>query len=308
MKRYEAVIGNTYVDAQGEQMTPAALESMVESTARWYVPIGIEHDPRVPPQGRIASAFVRGRADGESEAVAIFELFEEGETPPAGPNDERELPVAGFPDTGLTISHDWTHRSEGDQTDIAAIAEAFGNPPQYDVKKSFDPISVIVVGFMLAGGPFYQGFLNAAGADTWKVVKPRLARLAARTEDHKGDRLLVFRAIVRPQNAWVQVDVILTNPTANDIEAFLDSSLALLDQTVPELLNSNPDVRRVVYEAKAGETWLSYAVRKDCVPLYPGESALSLVFRPTRQRGRRPGVSPASTVRIPGRDPGSQET
>jgi hypothetical protein len=285
------VISNTYVDSQGEQQTRECLESLVAGIAEHYVPLTVEHDPRIPPHGRIVSGAVRQLPDGEFEAVATCEIFDDKNNAGA-PDDGRELIAEGYPDQGLEVSYGWPHRSAQDQADIAEIARTLGNPAHYRVKKSLDPISVIVIGgsFMLSG--LSMGFLNAAGADAWALVKRRLTRLTAKTKDHSGERLLVFTAVVDTDHGPVQVDTILTNPTLLDIELFLEASTRILDHDVPRLLEANPQVRKLVFESSHGDLGLKYAVRKDCVPLVPGRKPGVLVEAHGQSQLRKPGVSP----------------
>ncbi len=164
MKRLETVVSSTHLDSQGERMSRGALEDLVESISKSYIPVGIEHDPRIPPQGRIVSGFVRECTDGEFEAVAIMEIFEDGDDPSL-PDDTREVVLPAHRVDGLTVSHDWTHRSEEDQSDINAIAGILRNKPVYEVKKSADPISIIsLTGAFVLGG-IANGFLGRIGAE-----------------------------------------------------------------------------------------------------------------------------------------------
>jgi hypothetical protein len=291
VRRSERIISNTYLDSQGERLTRECLESLVTGIRDRYVPITVEHDPRIPPQGRIVSGTVRQLPDGEFEAVATCEMFDEKDNAGA-PDDRRELIIEGYPAQGLTVSYGWPHRSAQDQADIDEIAQSLGNPAHYVVKKSLDPISVIVIGGSFVLGQLFVGFLNAAGADAWKLVKQRLTRLTAKAKEHSGERLLVFTAVVDTEQGPVEVDTILTNPMLLNIELFLEISTRILDHDVPRLLEENPQVRKLVFESSHGDLSLRYAVRWDCVPLVPGRKPGVLVEAPGQSQPRKPGVSP----------------
>lgn len=255
-------------------MTREGLEAFVQAFSSALVPVTIEHDPRIPPQGRILSGYVRDREDGESEAVAIMELFEgngDGEDTTI-PGDTRELSIEKYEGHGLTISYDWTHRHEADQADISDIAKILGNAPVHQIKKAVEPISIITLaGTFLAGG-IAAGFLNQVGADGWALVKKGLARIFTRKENRKGEQLLIFRALVTLDGVQLEVELILTNPSPEDVEWAFGAGLKLVEKALPAYLANNSDIRRLVFEAAQQEVDLRFAVRKDCRTLVPQSS------------------------------------
>jgi hypothetical protein len=268
MKRMKAVVSTTHVDSQGERMSREAIESLAESFSRSYIPVGVEHDPRIPPRGRISSGFVRERPDGEYEAIAIMELFD-GEDESESASDLRELAIMAHESAGLTVSYDWTHRFEQDQSDIREIAKVFGTAPVYDLKKAADPISIITIAGAFVLGGIATGFLGQIGIDGWNLVKKKLTDLFSRTENRKGEQLLVFSALVKSNSVHVEVETVLTNPTPQDVDRFLASGLQVLDEVLPIYLQESPELRRLVFEAKGECIDLNYTVRKDGRPLSP---------------------------------------
>ena len=243
MKRIEAVVSTTRLDSHGERMSHEALDSLVDSITHSFIPIGIEHDPRIPPQGRIASGFVRKAPDGEYEAVVIMEVFDDNDELSES-NDPREIVTPAHRTDGLTISYDWTHRHEEDQQDIAEIAAILGNEPIYDVKKAVEPISIITVAGAFVLGGIAAGFFGQIGVDAWTFIKEKLARLFARKERRKGEQLLVFSALVEAEGRKVEVEIILNNPTPEHIEQFLSTGLQTIDLVLPIYLRNSPDVLR----------------------------------------------------------------
>lgn len=266
MKRFETVVSSTHLDSQGDRMTRDALESLVASISKSYIPVGIEHDPRIPPQGRIVSGFVRECADGEFEAVAIMEIFEEGDDPSL-PEDTREVVLPAHRVDGLTVSYDWTHRSDEDKSDIKAIADVLRNEPVYEVKKSADPISIILMTGAFALGGIASGFLGQIGSDGWNLVKNKLGTLFAR--QRSGEQLLVFRVLTEVEGRKVEVEAILTNPSSRDIDDFLSQGLNTLDKVLPIYLADSTEVRRLVFEVQGSNVELKFAVRRDCRALAP---------------------------------------
>lgn len=278
MKRFEAVVSTTRLDAHGECMSREALGSLIDSISHSYIPIGIEHDPRIPPQGRIAAGLVRETPDGEYEAVAIIEMFNDDDDL-SDSNDPREIVIRAHRENGLTISHDWTHRHESDQEDIAEIAAILGNRPLYEVKKAAEPISIITIGGAFVLGGIATGFLGQIGVDAWTFIKDKLARLFSRKEHRKGEQLLVFSALVEAEEQKVEVEIVLSDPSPEQIDQFLKTGLQTIDMILPIYLRNSPDIRRLTFEASGSKLELKFAVRKDCSPLVPTLKVEDIVKR-----------------------------
>ncbi len=282
MKRVESVIATTFVDSHGEQLTCEALKSLVESMSKSLIPVGVEHDPRIPPLGRLSSGFVRQREDGEHEAVGIMEMFEDHDDLIAD-DDEREIVLPKYRSHGLHITHDWAHRLHEDQEDIAAISKVFGNPPLYEVKKAADPISIITICGAFALGGIASGFLKEIGSDGWKLVKTRLAMLFARQKKDNGDRLLSFSVVLDIDSVMVEIDIIHTNPSPEEVTDFLEKGLTTVESVLPFYLQNAPDIRRLVFEAKGSDIEVKFAVRKDCRALVPSLSVQEIIERSRKE-------------------------
>lgn len=83
MKRFEATLSSTTIDAHGEVMSRGALESAAATLKRNYISMGVEHDPRNPPIGRLTDAWIKDLESGLSLLKGVGELFEPGDTLPA---------------------------------------------------------------------------------------------------------------------------------------------------------------------------------------------------------------------------------
>lgn len=277
MSVVEAVIASTELDSQGERLTPEAIRQLSEAVNSRLIPIGTEHDPRIPPQGRLRSCFVRERPNGELEAVAEMEFFEPGQEPfPAG---DREIPIHSASDEKLVISYDWTHREQSDRNDIDAIAQLLDTRPTYEAKKAADPISIIsLTGAFVLGG-IASGLFNKIGSDIWDSLKPRLARLTSKTETRKGDQLVIFRTLVEIEGSTREVETILTNPTADQIEHFLREGASALDKVLPIYTQGEPQLKRLVFEYQDSELQVRFGVLTDCRPVTPTLSVKDIINR-----------------------------
>src|SRR5690348_17432950 len=93
MAQYEATIANTRLDRQGERLAKESLLLLAESINKHYIPVGIEHDPRQAPIGRVLSAFVRDCEDGEHEVIATFEIFDESPAEDCSKANREVVPI-----------------------------------------------------------------------------------------------------------------------------------------------------------------------------------------------------------------------
>jgi hypothetical protein len=120
------------------------------------VPIDIENDPRKPPVGRILGGQLRVLEGGQLGLVGHLELFEEGDVPEYLGHD-REMPLGWRPIGGFSIEHDRNFRDPADQGEVSQLAEILNAKPEEFVKKSLDPIGLLILGmgclFEAKGGP-----------------------------------------------------------------------------------------------------------------------------------------------------------
>jgi hypothetical protein len=264
MKRIEATVSSTAIDAHGEVMTRGALESEVALFKRNYISMGVEHDPRIPPVGRFIDAWIEDRDDGISVLKAVAELFEPGDTLPA--TADKTIAQPAYSDGQLIVGYDRTYESSEDSLDINAIADRFGSAPQFEMKKAVDPLSILMIGGAFVLGSIATGFLKQVGADGYLWLKERIVRLIQRQQGKSKEQLLVFEFSVKCGRQCANVQTILSNPDANDIEAFLQRGIHELDVVTRDCFNSVELLSRVVYFFENGRLKFKYAVRTDGFP------------------------------------------
>jgi len=74
--RQEVVLATTHLDRQNQRFTKGALEKMADDINNGdRMPVNIEHDWTLPPLGKIVSARVEERDDGEHQLVVTQEYF-----------------------------------------------------------------------------------------------------------------------------------------------------------------------------------------------------------------------------------------
>ena len=268
MRYLEGVIATTHLDSHNERFSRGALESMVEQINSQYLPVGVEHDPRIPPQGRNISARLEQTDDSEYSVLVIQELFEEGDKIPLK-NDGREMPVRPY-DRTPTIIFDRSYRNSEDAKLLEDVANHISGKLQEERKKSSDPISILIIalGVRILGG-IVDGFSNQLGSDLYSGFKNSIKKLLAPKRGSKVEHLITFRAVIKRDNYFVQVDTYLTNPRDEDFDYFLAEGLKNLDTIVLKLIEQYGDLRQCTFECKNEKMTLKFAVRKDAVPFIP---------------------------------------
>ena len=270
MKQFKGILATSHVDAHNEVMPVETLEAMVDQINRQYIPMGIEHDPRIPPQGRLVSAKVVPLEDSEYGVEGIGEIFEPGDSYELK-NDGREIPVHAFDDDKLHIQFDRNYRGEEDQEAIFAIGELLDSEPQEEIKKAIDPISILTIGGAFVLGGIANGFFGKIGSDAYDYLKDKLKGLLNRKnavqENHEA--LLVFSFWVSNGTQRFEVEVILTNPSPKEIEHFLEVGMRQIDQHVSHYYSEDLSIRRMIFKYESDSLIFMHGVRKDAVPMFP---------------------------------------
>lgn len=268
MKKREAIIATTHRDRHNERFTRGALEGMVFQINNRYIPMGIEHDPRIPPQGRIVSAKLEQLSDGEYGVVGQVEIFQFSFDVPFE-NSDRKMPVRSFDDAGIYLLYDRTYRNEEDQAKLNELSILVSGHLQEEHKKALEPLSVLTLAGMFIAGAFFSGFFNQFGADVYEKFKYELKKLIAKKRKSVDETLFVFQAIIKRNDYFISVETIVTNPNDSDIDFLLLQGLNQLDKIVPPLIESSHDMSRFVFECSNGKIKLKFGVRNDAVPMYP---------------------------------------
>src|SRR5216684_6190010 len=132
MRRVTGVLATSAVDRHGERLSEGALQSMVEQVNSRWVTVGVEHDPRLPPAGRVVTARLVRRPD-EIAVEGVYDLFEEGDVIPL--STERADFDNDRPDE-FGVPSDRSYREPGDRADIDELARLLGGRAKEEMKKS----------------------------------------------------------------------------------------------------------------------------------------------------------------------------
>lgn len=267
MRKLEGTMLTTHVDLDGERLAPEGLESFVASINDNYLPLTIEHDIRNAPVGRIASAAVVPLEDGEFAVKGSFEVFEPGDTLSSLRGDGRRIRIACDDIPTFDVGYDRSYETPEGRELLAALSRLSSESRAIpEVKKSVEPISTLVIATaIVVGTGIASGFLKKLGEDLYVGLKNVLkAHFATRKEQR--ERLLVFQFTTTKGAEPVEIQVLLTNPTPEEIETLFSAAFGDLDSYLSrcEGLDS---VARYVFEYKDGRLDSLYVLRADCVPL-----------------------------------------
>ena len=270
MKEERITISTTHVDRHGDRITLRAFRGLVDGSPGLYFPVGVEHDPRIAPVGRLKKLEIVELDDGEFALVGTSDLFEPGDDLAYDPRGKL-LPKPRIEDEGAFLGYDRNLRDAESQRILADIGSLIGAKPEEEVKKALDPITVLTIGFAFVIGQVASGFFTRLGEDGYNALKGALKKLLKIRDNEKQDRLLRFQALVQSGEEVVEVNVILTNPSAEDIDLWFSRGMRVLDEHVQRAFEAQEPLHSITYEYSEGELRLSFAVRKDGVPMFPKE-------------------------------------
>jgi hypothetical protein len=268
MIKKTGIVATSEVDAHGETFSREALEQLVRQMNTSYLPLGIEHDPREPSVGRVAAARLVTRQDGILMVEADMEIFEDGETVPLA-MDSREIPLEPAPAGDILVKFDRSYAVSAERkTLVDELAQTIGARTNQEFKKAVDPISVLTIVGSFAAGAMASGFLKRIGEDAYEAFKAKLKQIFSSKPSAK-EQLLVFLYAVNMDGVPINVEVILTNPSPDEIAAYFSGGTAELQRQVVEHVQPGLGIRQITYSFRDGKLNLEFAVRKDAVPLRP---------------------------------------
>jgi hypothetical protein len=267
MTKMNARIMTTHLDRHGEQFLLSALQQIKKQIDNYIIPQGIDHDPRIQPIGRSLTAEVTKLEDGEYALDVLTEYFDDLET--IEDIKDKELVIHEYLLDDFEIRSDRNFRDETDKQLISEISNILqcSKPPEEEIKKALEPLSVIwICGAFVLGG-ISSGFFNKIGSDAFDLLKSKLATLFSKRKEGEKEKLLAFDFTIT--NKKCNVEIILTNPTPDDIEKVMQEGFNRLDKILPKYFEIPTDkpIRKLVFENENGEELkFKFGVRNDGIP------------------------------------------
>lgn len=259
-------LSTTHTDRHNEKMSVDALKAMVMQSNENIIPLGMEHDPRLSPVGRILQTKLVELDDGEYAIDGIAEMFDcnVDDLTDVG---ERKIPYRQYRTGELKIITDRNFRDETSKKDILELSVLLKNADvREEIKKALDPIAILTIGGSFALGAIASGFFGEIGADGYRALKGLLSKIFS-TRVHSQEKLLHFEFTIIKDIKSINIEVILTNPSEKEINTLLDTGLKQLDLILSEHFESKLDFARIVYNFRDGQLELNYSVLKNGIPL-----------------------------------------
>lgn len=250
----------------GVVITREAVEGMLEQLRESPKPMNIEHDPTVPPVGRMKDGWLVEVEGGEVALETEMEIFDGTVTAVLKPTREFQEEIdrlPGWPTANgvLEITTDARSYLRADVEVLRDIAAAVGEAKADDNAMRFselpDPLLIFGLGSSLtAAGWFMKGFFTKAGealgeevgkdlAEAYRKLKKQAVEMIERRKpaDRPPITLLTFR-IDRPGGGSVEIEG-SSRAIGAGLEAFLDAGSQLLP-IATVYLRAAPEPRRVV--------------------------------------------------------------
>lgn len=266
--KIESIAVTTKVDRHGDQFSLESLNEMCEQTKQNIIPMGYEHDPRIAPVGRYFDAEVLPMDEEEEFQLKIIGEIFDGDTITDVGDKEIETHLNGCDSLGIIFDRNF--ENESDISLIKELKEIIKSdiPLQQEIKKSLEPISVLTIlgGFVVT--QIASGFVSKIGCDLYDKFIEKLSKLSTLKKEEK-EKLLVFNfTIYNADNKAINTEIILTNPTSEDIDNVIKIQFKQLEQIMPNIFNieSSNNISKVVFEYKDGELEEKYVLTKQGLP------------------------------------------
>jgi len=266
---------------RGEVVDPGGFASMVEQIQSHYIHVDIEHDPRLPPVGRISGARLLTLDDGRQAVEATMELFEPGDKPDYTPGG-KSLISHELPSDHLKIQYDENYRDEESQKIISELsARMAAGKPQYFSKNALDALTILTIAGAFILGAISSGFFNQMGADIYAVFKSYIVRLIRDKGKQHKDNLLAFDFNVAFGQKLILVRVLCSNPSEQDLDDIYDHIIPVLDSLLVPFFEDDQPLSHLVFEKEGSTLKLLYGVRQDGFPLTPATPVVLTKGSPT---------------------------
>ncbi|MBD2245787.1 hypothetical protein [Nostoc sp. FACHB-888] len=249
-------------------------EVIVESAKQYneeYIPLTIEHDIRNPPIGRVVSAEVIVLDDGTHVLQGEAEVFEESDNLDSLPKNDKSIKIRAEEIDNFLVLGNQTFEEDEDVADIYQELRELGAGDRNRVYRedSVEPISLLIIGFgIFALQGISNGFFSKLGEDLYEKLKLKLKNLSEKKSLKQKENLLQFQFFVNSHaGRRIEVNVVITNPSHNDLDGFFAFVPAMLDTILSGLPVDDLDICRVVFSYEFTQLKLLYVLRSDGVPI-----------------------------------------
>lgn len=270
MKQIQMVMDRSGV-IDNEFTSPEEIINALENYKDIYIPITIGHDVRNPPVGRSWPTAITVDDDGTHLLQADGEVFEESDDLDLIPKGKRVVRIQAEEVETFQALGNQTFEEDENRADLYRELQRLGSgeASQAYRENSVDPISLLMLGcgvFVLQG--ISNGFFSKLGEDLYESLKLKLKAIYGREPLKAKEQLLLFKFFVNNSaGRTVEVDIVITNPSYEDIDGFFDFVPAMLDTLLPQIPLDDLDLCRVVFSYQFTELKVLYGLRSDSIPV-----------------------------------------
>lgn len=249
-------------------------EVIVESAKQHneeYIPVTGGHDIRKPPIGRVCSAEVVVLDDGTHLLQCEAEIFEESDNFESIPKSEKVIKIRAEEVDTFQAFGNQAFEEDEDLVGLYKQLREFGggDPDQAYREDSIDPFSLLIIGFgIFAIQGISNGFFSKLGEDLYELLKLKLKKISEKKSLKQKENLLQFKFFVNSNaGRTIEVNVVITNPSQENVDGFFHYVPAMLDAMLWELPLDNLDLCRIVFSYKLTQLELLYVLRSDGLPI-----------------------------------------
>ena len=267
MKRSKVIMLTTHVDSHYEHPSRRSLQLMADDLKSDWLPLWYEHDPRIPPSGRVIDGYLEELEDGELALVGIVEQFEAHDVLPF--DNSRAMKIVRAP-AEVTVEFDRSYRDRKSQALIVDLANLLGTEARSQAKKAHEPLSILTLTVQATLGGIVGAVAKTVTDDIWLKLKKKISLALVRRRDKGKEYVFQWRFVVIVGGREIEVDLLATAPSESQLDRIFHRHLAATDAILLAWLPKHPEIRRVVFDVGGTEPRFSYALRSDVVTIYDG--------------------------------------
>jgi hypothetical protein len=267
MKKTPARFATTYTDLHDESLTLEALHSITERINSTFLPIGVEHDPRQPPVGRIAYGVVEELSDGAHAVTGEIEMFEDADLAGKAGGARRAHVHLYFGDE-LVLSEDRAFSNDEDLALLRELTTSLSAARKREVKKAAEAMAVLTFAFTALAGGILGGIGKKLGEAVWEQALPTLRTLLAKKRG-SGINILKFSITCEIASSFRLIELVLDNPSDDDINSCREVVLQQALSAATAEIEASPFRVRFVFRYSAKKKLaLLYSVAENGIPLH----------------------------------------
>lgn len=266
-------IATTHVIPDHPVVTFDDLKRHLDMIDHVIVPVYSVPDPRQPPVGRVVSGNIVKLGDGEYALDVDVELFDPEFLP------DYRAPVnkkVALPDRPQGTSGIWCDMISMDPETtglLLEISEILGTRifSRSGAGISPEEFFVVIIGVGdISFGYIADSFSRWLDGKKVRRVTEKFTRIYQDPANKRSDSLLIFDLDVTDrQQRVLLIEVILTNPSGDDIESIFFGGFRELDRILPPFYLSRLRPKKIVLHYIDGRFRVLYAIEEHGIPMIP---------------------------------------